>query len=107
MSQALKAVEKHVEGEHNVETETWVSKFQSTAIKHLNYGTVSMTHLGRVERGDDPHAIGVVVVLDGVVGGRYDTAGPTQVRVTHPGCGEGKDRAVRSPCAGMCIVLFV
>lgn len=57
----------------------------------------SETHLGWVERGDDPHAVGVVIVLHRVVGRSYHATGTTQVHIAHPGCEENKaERGVRS-----------
>jgi len=57
---------------------------------------ISKTYLGWVERRDDPHAVGIVIVLDGIVGGGYHTAGTTEVHITHPCC----EQKARQACEG-------
>lgn len=45
-------------------------------------------YLGGVECCDDPHTVGIVVILNGEIGGGDDARGASKVGITHAGCRE-------------------
>lgn len=54
-------------------------------------------YLVGVRGGDDPHAVGVVLVLHRVVGGGDGAAGPPQVGPARPSCKHTEESYFRSP----------